>query len=55
MSSTQIQTYTLSEGIKLSFTDSGAPPNVVNYVTVLFLHGGMFNACEYGLTKFCYL
>ncbi|KAJ3864993.1 hypothetical protein EV359DRAFT_39860 [Lentinula novae-zelandiae] len=47
MSSTQIQTYTLSEGIKLSFTDSGAPPNAVNYVTVLFLHGGMFNAYQF--------
>ncbi|KAJ4475649.1 hypothetical protein J3R30DRAFT_578900 [Lentinula aciculospora] len=47
MPSIQIQTYTLSEGIRLSFTDSGAPPNAANYTTVFFLHGGMFNAYQF--------
>ncbi|KAJ4471422.1 hypothetical protein J3R30DRAFT_3407796 [Lentinula aciculospora] len=44
-----IQTYFLSGGIKLSFTDSGAPPGSSNYTTVILLHGGAFNA--YGFQK----
>ncbi|KAJ3731479.1 hypothetical protein DFJ43DRAFT_999166 [Lentinula guzmanii] len=47
MPSLQIQTYSLSEGIELSFTDSGAPPDSVSYTTVFFLHGGIFNAYQF--------
>ncbi|KAJ4482855.1 hypothetical protein C8J55DRAFT_559677 [Lentinula edodes] len=43
----QIQTYTLSEGIELSFTDSGVPPGSADYTTVVFLHGGIFNAYQF--------
>ncbi|KAJ3877576.1 hypothetical protein F5051DRAFT_251952 [Lentinula edodes] len=41
------QTFSLSGGIKLSFTDSGAPLNQLNYTTVLLLHGGVFNAYQF--------
>ncbi|KAJ3869847.1 hypothetical protein EV359DRAFT_29064 [Lentinula novae-zelandiae] len=47
MPSLQIQTYTLSEGIELSFTDSGVPPGSADYTTVIFLHGGIFNAYQF--------
>ncbi|KAJ3902415.1 hypothetical protein F5879DRAFT_904335 [Lentinula edodes] len=47
MPSLQIQTYTLSEGIELSFTDSGVPPGSADYTTVVFLHGGIFNAYQF--------
>ncbi|KAJ3755665.1 hypothetical protein EV360DRAFT_49359 [Lentinula raphanica] len=47
MPSLQVQTYTLSQGIELSFTDSGAPSDSVDYTTVVFLHGGIFNAYQF--------
>ncbi|KAJ4471423.1 hypothetical protein J3R30DRAFT_3299672 [Lentinula aciculospora] len=47
MPSWQIQTYTVSDGIELSFTDSGAPPDSRDYTTVLFVHGGVFNAYQF--------
>ncbi|KAJ3892395.1 hypothetical protein GG344DRAFT_87785 [Lentinula edodes] len=47
MPSLQIQTYTLPEGIELSFTDSGVPPGSADYTTVVFLHGGIFNAYQF--------
>ncbi|GAW07947.1 hypothetical protein LENED_009978 [Lentinula edodes] len=40
-------TYTLSKGIELSFTDSGVPPGSADYTTVVFLHGGIFNAYQF--------
>ncbi|KAF9061874.1 hypothetical protein BDP27DRAFT_1272015 [Rhodocollybia butyracea] len=42
-----IQTYSLSRGIELSFTDSGAPPNSVDYTTLLVVHGTAFNAYQF--------
>ncbi|KAJ4469879.1 hypothetical protein J3R30DRAFT_3673774 [Lentinula aciculospora] len=41
------KTYSLPEGIKLSFTDSGAPPNSDDYTTVLIIHGSAFNAYQF--------
>ncbi|KAF9062033.1 hypothetical protein BDP27DRAFT_1337137 [Rhodocollybia butyracea] len=42
-----IQTYSLSRGIELSFTDSGAPPNSRDYTTLLVVHGTAFNAYQF--------
>ncbi|KAF9061870.1 hypothetical protein BDP27DRAFT_1234417 [Rhodocollybia butyracea] len=42
-----VQTYSLSEGIELSFTDSGAPPNSIDYTTLLVIHGTGFNAYQF--------
>jgi hypothetical protein len=39
--------YSLSDGIELSFTDSGAPPNSQDYTTLLAIHGTAFNACKF--------
>ncbi|KAJ3837749.1 hypothetical protein EV361DRAFT_797953 [Lentinula raphanica] len=44
-----IQTYSLSGGVELSFTDSGPPIGSLDYTTVILLHGGVFNA--YGFHK----
>ncbi|KAJ3793261.1 hypothetical protein GGU11DRAFT_692126 [Lentinula aff. detonsa] len=44
-----IQTYSLSGGIELSFTDSGPPLDSSDYTTIVLLHGGVFNA--YGFHK----
>ncbi|KIK69363.1 hypothetical protein GYMLUDRAFT_152793 [Collybiopsis luxurians FD-317 M1] len=41
------QTYTLSEGIELSFTDGGPPPNSVDYTTLFVVHGTAFNAYQF--------
>ncbi|KIK69422.1 hypothetical protein GYMLUDRAFT_647231 [Collybiopsis luxurians FD-317 M1] len=41
------KTYTLSDGIELSFTDIGAPSDSNNYTTVVALHGGGFNAYQF--------
>ncbi|KAG7100293.1 hypothetical protein E1B28_002066 [Marasmius oreades] len=43
------QTYTLSENIKISFTDNGSPSNSDDYTTLVILHGSAFNG--YGLEK----
>ncbi|KAK7037590.1 hypothetical protein VNI00_011082 [Paramarasmius palmivorus] len=37
------RTFTLSDGINIFFTDSGAPRNSTDYTTVLVLHGSAFN------------
>ncbi|KAG7096126.1 hypothetical protein E1B28_006800 [Marasmius oreades] len=37
------QTYTLSEDIKIFFSDNGAPPNSDDYTTIVLLHGSGFN------------
>ncbi|KIK69419.1 hypothetical protein GYMLUDRAFT_153315 [Collybiopsis luxurians FD-317 M1] len=41
------QTYTLPEGIELSFTDGGPPPNSSDYTTVFAIHGVTFNAYQF--------
>ncbi|KIK69362.1 hypothetical protein GYMLUDRAFT_67997 [Collybiopsis luxurians FD-317 M1] len=41
------QTYTLSEGIDLSFTDGGPPSNSVDYTTLFVVHGTAFNAYQF--------
>ncbi|KAG6871570.1 hypothetical protein C0995_002970, partial [Termitomyces sp. Mi166 len=36
-------TYTLTDGINIYFTDSGAPPSSTDYTTLIILHGSAFN------------
>ncbi|KIK67735.1 hypothetical protein GYMLUDRAFT_36486 [Collybiopsis luxurians FD-317 M1] len=45
--STPFKTYSLPEGVELSFTDSGAPPGSDDYTTVLVIHGSVFNAYQF--------
>ncbi|KAK7041889.1 hypothetical protein VNI00_008864 [Paramarasmius palmivorus] len=39
--------FTLLNDIKISFTDSGAPPNADDYPTLIILHGGGFGAASF--------
>ncbi|KAK7455145.1 hypothetical protein VKT23_011016 [Stygiomarasmius scandens] len=41
------QMYTLPNGVKLFFTDSGAPSNSNDYTTVVILHGSAFNGSTF--------
>ncbi|KIK69420.1 hypothetical protein GYMLUDRAFT_152537 [Collybiopsis luxurians FD-317 M1] len=47
MAFSKTQTYTLSEGIELSFTDGGPPPNSADYTTLFVVHGVAFNAYQF--------
>ncbi|KAF5361336.1 hypothetical protein D9757_012314 [Collybiopsis confluens] len=40
-------TYTLSDGVQLSLTDGGPPPNSKDYTTVFVIHGTAFNAYQF--------
>ncbi|KAF5366909.1 hypothetical protein D9757_011377 [Collybiopsis confluens] len=44
---TPYNTYTLPDGIELSFTDSGAPPGSDDYTTIVVIHGSVFNAYQF--------
>ncbi|KAJ3712686.1 hypothetical protein C8R42DRAFT_594451 [Lentinula raphanica] len=41
------QTYSLPEGVELSFTDSGPPLYSNDYTTVVVIHGSVFNANQF--------